>query len=311
MKKSNLIVISVFLVLLAQGCIPGGGVTPDPATQVPPTPVLVTPEPATATLPPPTVQPPATATQLPASPTPAPADTTVPLPPTEPVVTATPAQPEAILIQQPGPGSRVAGPVRVSGMADPTFEQSLVVTILTADGTALATVPTQIGADVGQRGPFAVDVPFNVSAEQQGYIQVYAISARDGGVTHLSSVGVTLLPPGGAAAIQPVTEQPEQVIIQQPAVGMTISGGTVRVAGFGLASFEQTLLVELLDESGQVIASAPIIVAAPDLGQPGPFNADLSYSVSTGQAGRVQVRDVSPAHGGNSHLSSVEVRLEP
>jgi hypothetical protein len=200
--------------------------------------------------------------------------------------------------------------VTVRGMADPTFEQSLSVTILTADGAELATGFTQIGADVGQRGPFTLAVEFATSQEQPGFIQVYATSAKDGGVTHLSSVGVTLLP-GGAPSIQLAAERPEQIVILQPVNGATVSGGTAHVEGFGLATFEQTLLVEVLDESGAVIASGPVTVAAPDLGQPGSFSVDLPYAISGPNAGRIVVRDVSPAHGGNTHLSSVEVQLEP
>lgn len=189
--------------------------------------------------------------------------------------------------------------------------QSLAITILLADGTTLASGFTQIGADVGQRGPYTVYVSFSVSAEQPGFIQVYAISAKDGGVTHLALVGVTLAP-GGSANILPALEGPEQIQINQPASAATISGGVVHVEGLGLASFEQTLVIDVLDEAGRFLASVPVTVAAPDLGQPGPFSADIPYTLSSAStAGRVQVRDVSPAHGGNSHLSSVEVTLNP
>ncbi len=226
--------------------------------------------------------------------------------------TATPAfdRPEAIQILEPGPGSRVTNPLRVTGMADPTFEQSLVVTLLNEEGLVLATTNTQIEAELGQRGPFTFEVPFTTNQEMQAFIQVYALSSKDGGVTHLSSVGVTLLP-FGTASIRPAPERPEQIMLLHPEMGATVSDGIARIEGFGLASFEQTLLVEVLDENGTVIASAPVTVAAPDLGQPGPFAVNLPYFISGPTSGRIQVRDISPAHGGNTHLTSIEVRLEP
>jgi len=95
--------------------------------------------------------------------------------------------PEAILILEPGPGSSVAFPVHVAGEADPTFEQSLVVQITGADGTVITTVPAQINADIGQRGPFGVDVPFGVPSDQPRRISVFSASARDGGLIHLAS----------------------------------------------------------------------------------------------------------------------------
>jgi hypothetical protein len=261
----------------------------------------------------------ATATSLPATFTPLPSPTA----PVQPTADSEAAAPEAsevvsgasaeesILISQPGPGSRIVNsPLQVSGIADPTFEQNLVIRLLLANGTELALTPTTIQAELGERGSFAAEVPFTVTGEQQAFVQVYATSARDGGVTHLASVGLTLAD-SGDEQIVPVDPHAERIQISQPALGETISGGMVTVAGEALASFEQTLVVELLDEAGQVISSQPIIVAAPDLGQPGPFSIELPYEIAGSMPGRVVVRDPSPAFGGDIHLVSVEVTLAP
>jgi hypothetical protein len=77
------------------------------------------------------------------------------------------------------------------------------------------------------------------------------------------------------------------------------------------ASFEQTLVVELYDEQGALLASQPILVNSLEMGQPGPFHAELNYNVNAPGAGRVVVRDPSAAFAGDMHVSSVEVRLEP
>ncbi|GIK55309.1 MAG: hypothetical protein HND44_12850 [Chloroflexi bacterium] len=217
---------------------------------------------------------------------------------------------EAILIQEPGPGSRLSSPLVVRGEADSTFEQNLVVRLVDADGTQLGLTAVTIAAEMGQRGPFEATLPFTVSGEQQAFIQVFATSPRDGGVTHLNAVGVMLT--DGVAAIRPsLPDTTERIRITQPALAANISGGVVQVTGEGVASFEQTLLVELLDEDGTVLASQPVIVNAPDLGQPGAFSAELPYSVATANPGRIVVRDVSPAFGGDIHLASVEVTLSP
>lgn len=222
--------------------------------------------------------------------------------------TAEPGE-EAILILEPGNGSRVTSPVRVAGIADPTFEQALVVRLVLDDGSELTLEPAQIDAELGQRGPFEVEVPFSVSGERQAFIQVYATSARDGGVTHLAAVGVTITD-AGPEEIVPATPHPERIAIFEPQNTATLSGNVVHVEGFALASFEQTLVVEVLDTAGNVIASEPIIVQAPDLGQPGPFSADVPYTVAETGPGRIVVRDPSPAFGGDTHLASVEVTLE-
>jgi hypothetical protein len=217
---------------------------------------------------------------------------------------------EAILILQPGPASHLISPIHVQGIADPTFEQTLVVRLVLIDGTEVASLPATIAADVGQRGPFEADLPFNVPGGGIAFIQVYSQSPRDGGVTHLASVGVTLIS-SGPATVVPMKAHPEDIAIAQPQSAQSISGGILHVEGIALASFEQTLLIELYDFDGNVVASQPVIVTAPDLGQPGPFVADLPYSVAASGPARVVVRDVSPAYGGDVHLASVDVDLNP
>jgi len=254
------------------------------------------------------------------TPSPAPIATDTPTPDIGPTVEGTstftptaaaPARPdEAIVIQEPASGSQVTSPIRVAGIADPTFEQTLVVRILLDDGTEVTQVPAMIQADVGQRGPFEVDVPVDLNAQGNIFIQVYAESARDGGITHLSSTGVTFSPDGPENIL---TQEPhsEQIAIFTPQISETISGGVAHVEGFALATFEQTLLIEILDADGNVVGSEAIIVQAPDLGQPGPFSADVAYTVAEPGPGRVVVRDPSPAFGGDTHLNSVEITLGP
>lgn len=233
---------------------------------------------------------------------------TAPLPPTE---TPAAGPEETIMILEPGPGSRAVSPLHVAGWSDPTFEQALSVRLLSFDGDEIGPqVPVQILADVGQRGPFSVEIPFAVSEERNALLQVLSYSPRDGGVTHLSSVGVTLLP-GGAASLVARPAYPEQIDVLQPGPGSTVSGGVLHVEGVAVASFEGTLVVELYDEAGGLLASEPLIVDAPDMGLPGTFSINLAYSLVSAGPGRVVVLDPSPAFDGVNHLSSVDVQLEP
>lgn len=308
MKTTRLLTTVFVLAWLLSACsIP----TSPPATSVSP-PTLA------ATLPP--TDPPSvvTATTAATSPaTAAPGETaTSPAPDATATMAATattsaPAHPaESIAITEPASGSVVMNPVVVRGEADPTFEQNLVVRVLEADGTVISTTATTIQADVGQRGPFNLELPLIAGAERSLFIQVFATSARDGGVTHLSSVGVSFSPTGPANILSN-DDPPEQIAIFQPALSQSISGGTVHVEGFALATFEQSLVVEVLDENGSVIGMTPVLVQSSEMGVPGPFSADVPYTLAATGPGRVVVRDISPAHGDNTHLSSVEVNLSP
>lgn len=256
--------------------------------------------------------PPTNTSAPPVSTSPVPPATVAPGPPTATAGgPSPPARPdESIMILSPGPGSIVTSPVTVSGVADPAFEQTIVVRIFSIDGAELALEPTTIQADIGMRGPFSVDVPFAVTADINGFIQVYVQSARDGGTTHLETVSV-LLSAAGPANIIPVPAYPEQIFIQAPAPGQIISGGTVHVTGFALASFEQTLVIDVYDQNGTLVGSKPVMTNAPDLGMPGPFDDSVTYVVASSGPGRIVVRDPSVAYAGDYHISSVEVTLAP
>lgn len=292
---------SIAAILLLAGCIPVGEIQVgvfEPTETPGQAPVVVT-----ATAP---------STAEPQSPT----ETQAPTPaPTEPAVIATQpssnqGQQEAILILQPGPGSRVTSPLHVAGEADSTFEQALVVRLVLDDGTVIALEPVTIQSELGQRGPFETDIYFSIAGERQAFLQVFSTSARDGGVTHLSTVGVTLAE-SGAVDIRPVTDTAERIRIDSHTPGAEISSGIVHIEGFALASFEQTLVVEILDVDGNVIAFQPVLVQAPDWGIPGPFSADIPLEILAAGPGRIVVRDPSPAYDGDIHLASVEVSLVP
>jgi len=171
-------------------------------------------------------------------------------------------------------------------------------------------LPIIIQADMGSRGPFTAEIPFSVASERQAFILVSSSSPRDGGTTHLASVGVTLAPQG-EQLIRPTGYRTERISISQPILGETLSGGLARVEGIALPSFEGTLIVELLDMDGNLLASQPVIVQAPDMGQYGPFAIELPFQVAAPGPGRVVVRDPSVVFQGDVHLASVEVDLEP
>jgi LysM repeat protein len=232
-----------------------------------------------------------------------------PIPADDPV-TFPPQDQEAIVIEEPGPGSLVTSPMRISGISDPAQHQTLVARLLYEDGTVVFEQPVQIDAPLGQRGSYEAIVPFTISGERQAFVQMVIRSARDGRITHLSSVGVTLSDSGPAGIIRQEA-QPARVTIYQPQTNSTISGGVATISGFGLASFEQTLLVEIHDAAGNTIAAEPVMVDAPALGQPGYFSINLPYSVDEAGHGRVVVRDPGAAFAGDVYVTSVEVMLQP
>lgn len=247
-----------------------------------------------------------------ASDTPSPA---VPTPTTEPEL-------EAIFISRPNSGSQVTSPVTVQGEADSTFEQNLVITITGEDGAQLALSPTTIQSPLGTRGAFSLEMAFAVASVQPGRISVYSTSALDGGIVHLATVDVTLLP-NGSAQIGQAPPALESIAILSPAPVAEISGGSIQVSGFSEYYFESSLGMvlcgmggtgapnELCGTEDNILASIPVTIQSPDIGLPGPFNAQLAYSVSTTTPARLVLYAASPRDGGLLHVNSIPLQLQP
>lgn len=240
--------------------------------------------------------------------------------PTTAVTEAAPSL-EAILILQPGPNSSVLSPVTVQGQSRPTFEQNLVVAVYAEDGRLLVQQPTTLDSPAGEPGNFDLEIAFEVDHEQPGRISVYETSAMDGGIVHLSSVEVSLSTVSAVAA--PPLLGVESIDIQSPAPLAEISGGVIRVSGFSDYYFESNLGLMLCGGGGSgapndlcgtednILASGNAMIAAPDVGQPGPFSGELSYSVSEPTPARIVVFAASPRDGGWLHVSSIPILLSP
>ncbi|HRN50332.1 MAG TPA: Gmad2 immunoglobulin-like domain-containing protein [Anaerolineales bacterium] len=230
---------------------------------------------------------------------------------------------EAILLGSPDFASQLVSPVTVSGQSRPTFEQTLVIAIYDEAGNQLALQPTTIAADVGNPGPFSAELSFSVPYEQAGRVAVMEHSAMDGGILHLTSVEVTLLPSGSAVLLpQPVAG--ENIDIQFPLPNSAISGGTFTVSGFSEYYFESNLGLMLCGagegggephaicgDSNNVLASTYATIDAPDIGQPGPFSGTLTWSVAATTPGRIVLYAESMRDGGLLHLNSIPVLIQP
>lgn len=94
-----------------------------------------------------------------------------------------------IFIDSPAMGQPVTSPVRVTGVAN-VFEGQFRVEVRGAGGKVLA--GSAVTAGMGAFTPFAVSVPYQVTAAQQGTVVGFDYSAKDGSVIDVFSVPVTL-----------------------------------------------------------------------------------------------------------------------
>ena len=227
--------------------------------------------------------------------------------------TAVKNTPETILIFSPGPGSAVTSPIIITGESDYAFEGTLAVEITALDTAA----PVGSGfamlnvSEIGQRGPFSGEVTFTPPTEPTpGRISVFMISARDGHIEHLASVPVMLLPASDTAEVTTAEPHPEAIAIHSPERLATLAGGSLHVTGYAAPTFEQNLVIEVLDGDGTVVGEAATMIAS-SMGEPGPFEADVRYSVTAETPGAICVTDYSPADGNIVHRTCLNVTLSP
>lgn len=230
---------------------------------------------------------------------------------------------EAIVLAEPGANSMVVSPVHISGIASPTFEQNLVISISGEDGKEITRTSTTIQADAGQRGSFAADVAFTIDRTQAGRISVWDSSPKDGSLVHLSSVEITLLAAGDAALNAANAEKTESIQIDLPAQASEVSGGMIQISGKSDAVFENTLTVVLCGEGSDgvedplcgtknnILGMTTLNVVSPEAGQPGTFTGSISYTVSADVHGSLLIYSTSPRDGGILHLASRAVTLKP
>ncbi len=127
--------------------------------------------------------------------TPTPRETPADTPTGEPEVcqpNPDPATPEFQVIDQPSEGDTVTSPVTISGQVL-AFEGTYQIGIFDADGDPIVeTFGTAEAVEIGELGPFSIDVTFEVDEPTPACIWVYEQSPRDGSLIHVGQIPVTL-----------------------------------------------------------------------------------------------------------------------
>ncbi|WP_026369208.1 Gmad2 immunoglobulin-like domain-containing protein [Kallotenue papyrolyticum] len=211
------------------------------------------------------VQPPA-ATQTPPATTQAPIPTGVATQaadqptPTGAAITSTPV-PSAkgtIVIEQPAAGTAISSPVLIRGSTDFwPFEATLVARVKDAQGNVLGMGPLMVQApDIGQGGPFAGELSFTPpAAPQDGTLEVFEASAKDGSIVVIASVPVKL----GGATIE------SGVILDAPAANADITL-PLHVAFRG-AQADAAVIARLRWSNGSVLEQrVPVVIGTDGVG---------------------------------------------
>jgi hypothetical protein len=217
---------------------------------------------------------------------------------------------ETIVITSPLINQGVRSGFLVAGVADPVFEQRLNILVRDQTGRVIGSAVAQIQAPIGQRGPYSamVQLPFKVPT-QPGRVVVYALSARDGGLVHLSSVDVQLESDAPSNVAAPNPDQREAIVITEPQSGATLHGSAHIVAE---TMYTSNLVIEVRSVHDQTLGRVtPALNNVTAL--PAPLVVDVPFRIYGygDPPGRIVIYNLDPRDGKTIHLSSIEVNLQP
>jgi immunoglobulin-like protein involved in spore germination len=99
----------------------------------------------------------------------------------------------AIVVRTPVAGDEIGSPVTVAGTAD-VFEATVSIRILDANGQELAAAVTTATCGTGCRGKYSERVFFFTEARQDGTIEVFESSAKDGSPLNVVRIPIVLVP---------------------------------------------------------------------------------------------------------------------
>jgi hypothetical protein len=218
---------------------------------------------------------------------------------------------ERIIIEAPGPGSQVVSPVRVAGWGGPSSQGKIFVRLIGEQGQVIARTATYILAPDGASGQFIVTVPFTIAGvAEAGLVEVSYNGYLTGKLEHISTRPVVFLAVG-PGRVHTNTTTAEKLTLFSPRQDQVQRDGLISVRGAALLDEDLPLLVELIDRTGEVLASTEVEVQAPALGELGTFQTQLTYSVPYAQYGLLAVTERGLRPPAVRHYTSVRVYLEP
>lgn len=197
-----------------------------------------------------------------------------------------------ITITFPAQGAIVPVPeaVIVQGQGGGLFENNVVVQALDQSGTVLAEQPTTVdAAEVGGSGNWSTELVIPVQPGTRGLIFVFSSSPEDGSIMASASVEVTY---GEDTTVS------SEIVINEPTEGAVLDiSNPVRVSGTGQGLFEGNVVVQALDEGGNLIVENPTTMPSEEVGGAGLWSIELAIDTTPGSKGTIRAFSPSPADG--------------
>lgn len=206
---------------------------------------------------------------------------------------------QTITIEAPSAGNTLTNPFELRGSTSQyPFQGQLVYRVLDEQGNQVGRGPFAVVGQLGSASTFAVAATYLVPEDGPGTIEVAEVSAADGTIIAIDSVGVNLLqdPPGYT------------IVIDDPLPFTSVSS-PVEVRGkINDRPFEGRLNYRIVDAAGEEL-SAGIIESRGQVGQVNIYDDFAEFEVTRDGPGRIELYDIRPADGAVFSIASVNVWL--
>jgi hypothetical protein len=241
----------------------------------------------------------------------APTRTRTPTP--TPTITPTPLPPFAVLrIDRPGRMSKLTSPFRTELGVTPGDDGRIHIDLIGEDGRYITRQILSYGSYQGKSIGITPEIDFQIDAVAETARLVITIYDKFGRIRHLTSTDLILLSIGDTE-INPTNGQREAYIVRTPKTGDIITGGKVTVIGLARPVNDSPLILELIDESGNVVGQQSITVPPPTAEiSHTPFTVTIPYKVTDVTPVRLTLHQQSTTRiPGTVELATRELILAP
>lgn len=215
----------------------------------------------------------------------------------------------AIQFLSPGPLSKLVSPMIIYGYAIPGYGAQGRAALYGEDGRLLAAKLLQLNTAYTWAYYYGT---LSFEVQGAGEFGRLTITTQDqyGRFTAANSVHLILLPEGLSIVNAPGNVK-ERCVIEKPAAGRRISGGSVTIAG-GMRPFNRLpVAIQLIDRDGKVIASQAVEIQPAADDSYVPFQVTLPYSIPRGAWALMVVSQPDDRIDGLMYLFSREIFLNP
>lgn len=219
--------------------------------------------------------------------------------------------PALLQVEKPGEMSRLSSPILVTANVYPGDKGLVNVQLIGENGELKADQLLQLSATETGWISLATQISFEINSAGESALIV--VSTRDGFDRRIAQVSVpVILLQVGESEIENPTFFTQPVVLSSPVNGGFARNGSLHIEGQVRLINENPVIIELISQTGGVVASQGIMVKTTAGQEYTSFTTDLEYAVSQRTPVRLIIRQPGTlSYNVDSWLYSLVLFLDP